>query len=92
MLLSLCIFSKVELLTSFKLRVTSSYLSLRHVFDNNTHMWEPFVMHSTFSHGVLSRKSVAEKYKRELDICIAALKDTRRRRGIKIIPGGDYGY
>lgn len=36
------------------------------------------------------KKSAAEKYKRELDICIAALKEMRRR-GIKILPGGDYG-
>lgn len=37
------------------------------------------------------KKSAAEKYKRELDICIAALKEMKRR-GIKILPGGDYGY
>ncbi|KAH0835587.1 hypothetical protein J3R83DRAFT_9312 [Lanmaoa asiatica] len=36
------------------------------------------------------KKSAAEKYKRELDICIAALREMKRR-GIKILPGGDYG-
>ncbi|KAF9221134.1 dipeptidase [Gyrodon lividus] len=37
------------------------------------------------------KKSDAEKYRRELDICIAALKEMKRR-GIKILPGGDYGF
>lgn len=35
-------------------------------------------------------KSFAPKYKRELDICVAALKEMKKR-GIKILPGGDYG-
>lgn len=37
------------------------------------------------------KESAAERYKRELDICIAALKEMKRR-GIKVLPGGDYGY
>ncbi|KAF9240849.1 dipeptidase [Melanogaster broomeanus] len=37
------------------------------------------------------KKSDAEKYKRELDICIAALKEMKKR-GIRILPGGDYGF
>ncbi|KIJ67183.1 hypothetical protein HYDPIDRAFT_173839 [Hydnomerulius pinastri MD-312] len=36
------------------------------------------------------KKSDAEKYKRELDVCIAALKEMKKR-GIKVLPGGDYG-
>ncbi|KAF8553044.1 dipeptidase [Imleria badia] len=36
-------------------------------------------------------QSFAPKYKRELDICVAALKEMKKR-GIKILPGGDYGF
>lgn len=35
--------------------------------------------------------SAAEKYKRELDVCIAALVEMKKR-GIKVLPGGDYGF
>ncbi|KAH7914913.1 dipeptidase [Hygrophoropsis aurantiaca] len=36
-------------------------------------------------------KSAVEKYKRELDVCIAGLKEMRKR-GVKVLPGGDYGF
>jgi len=35
--------------------------------------------------------SAVEKYKRELDVCIAALIEMKKR-GIKVLPGGDYGF
>ncbi|KAF8119337.1 hypothetical protein EV363DRAFT_1386201 [Boletus edulis] len=35
--------------------------------------------------------SAVPKYRRELDICIAASKEMKRR-GIKVLPGGDYGF
>jgi imidazolonepropionase-like amidohydrolase len=38
-----------------------------------------------------SKKPDAERYRRELDVCIAALKEMKRR-GIKVLPGGDYGF
>jgi len=37
------------------------------------------------------KKAAVAKYTRELDICIAALKEMKRR-GIKVLPGGDYGF
>ncbi|KAG9312514.1 hypothetical protein JVU11DRAFT_6908 [Chiua virens] len=37
------------------------------------------------------KKPDAERYKRELHICIAAMQEMKRR-GIKILPGGDYGF
>lgn len=53
--------------------------------------WLYATLYDATAFGYTPSKAEKVGYKRELEIAIAGLKEMRRR-GIKVLPGGDYGF